>query len=99
MRRGITGRRAAAWGVGAALAAVLGVTYAEDARTKAGGAKQPPASSYAPVVITESFDTTLRRMEADKPKVMQRQMSLLERRYDLSDRPAEGVTMGRDKPV
>src|SRR5439155_2247152 len=97
MRRAITGR-VAAWGVVVALAIVLGVTYAEDARKK-GGAKEAPASSYAPVVINEPFGTTLKRMEPDKPRVMRRQTSLLEERYDLSDRPAEGVTMGRDKPV
>jgi cytochrome c peroxidase len=97
MKRAVTGR-VAAWGVVVALAIVLGVTYAEDARKK-GGAKEAPGSSYAPVVINEPFATTLKRMEADKPKVMRRQTSLLEQRYDLSDRPAKGVTMGRGKPI
>src|SRR5262249_34847054 len=97
MSRAIRGR-VAAWGVLGALAIVLGVTYAEDARKK-GGAKEAPASSYAPVVINEPFATTLQRMQADKPRVMRRQTSLLEERSDLSARPAEGVTMGRDKPV
>ena len=31
--------------------------------------------------------------EADKPEVMQRQRALLEQRYDLSDRPMQGVMM------
>ena len=38
-------------------------------------------------------------MEKAKPKVMKRQMKLLEERYDLSDRAASGVTMPRGKPV
>ena len=39
------------------------------------------------------------RMKAAKPAVMKRQMALLEERYDLSNRAAQGVTMSRNKPV
>ncbi|HEY8503825.1 MAG TPA: hypothetical protein VIL46_04540, partial [Gemmataceae bacterium] len=67
---------------------------------------QPPApkerarpTSYAPVVIGEDFETIMARMSKAKPEVMERQMRLLEQRYDLADRPAEGVTMTRGKPV
>ena len=56
-------------------------------------------SSYAPVVIQEDFKTILARMQAAKPAVMKRQMDLLAERYDLSDRPAKGVTMSRGKPI
>ncbi|MFH1919742.1 MAG: cytochrome B6 [Planctomycetota bacterium] len=56
-------------------------------------------TSYAPVVVTEEFGATVKRMEAAKPEVMQRHMELLEQRYDLSNRPASGVTMSRGKPV
>ena len=56
-------------------------------------------SSYAPVVITEDFQTVMTRMTAAKPEIMKRQMDLLHERYDLSDRPARGVTMSRGKPV
>jgi cytochrome c peroxidase len=68
---------------------------------RAGHAQQPPAksSSYAPVVITEDFATTMARMKAAKPGVMQRQLELLDARYDLSDRSAEGVAMSRGKPI
>lgn len=59
----------------------------------------PKPSSYAPVVITEEFDSTMARMKAAKPEVMKRQMDLLAERYDLSDRPVGGVTMSRGKPV
>jgi cytochrome c peroxidase len=56
-------------------------------------------SSYAPVAITEDFATTVARMKAAKAEVMKRQMALLNERYDLSNRPATGITMSRSKPV
>jgi cytochrome c peroxidase len=67
------------------------VTGAEEAQKK--------PSSYARVVIEEDFAAIMARMQAAKPEVMQRQKDLLEARYDLSDRPARGVTMSRGKPV
>ena len=57
------------------------------------------ASSYSPVDIKEAFADTMSRMKAAKEKVMQRQKDLLEERYDLSERPAEGVTMTGGKPT
>jgi cytochrome c peroxidase len=59
---------------------------------------QGPASSYLPVT-EEDFATVLGRMRAGKAEVMKRQMDLLAARYDLSDRPAAGVTMSRGKAV
>ena len=59
--------------------------------------KQP--TSYAPVVITEGFQTTVDRMSAAKAAVIERHMKLLSERYDLSDRPAQGATMSRGKPI
>jgi cytochrome c peroxidase len=56
-------------------------------------------SSYMPVVIEESFDTVKDRMTKEKPAIMQRQEDLLRSRYDLSNKPAQGVTMTRGKPV
>ncbi len=56
-------------------------------------------TSYAPVAITEDFEVTMKRMSAAKPEIMKRQMDLLNERYDLSDRPAIGVTMSRGKPI
>jgi cytochrome c peroxidase len=63
-------------------------------------AQQPPkkSSSYAKVVVEELSEVRA-RMEAAKPEVMKRQMDLLAERYDLSDRPAQGVTMSKGKPV
>src|ERR1035441_6875723 len=56
-------------------------------------------SSYMPVDIHESFSTIMNRMTAAKPELMKRHMALLEQRYDLSNRPAEGVTMSGGKAV
>jgi len=56
-------------------------------------------SSYSPVVIRESFEAIMARMKADKPAVMKRHMDLLSERYDLSNRPAKGITMSRGKAV
>ncbi|MGH8076104.1 MAG: hypothetical protein ACREPE_02100 [Lysobacter sp.] len=58
-----------------------------------------PPSSYAPVVIKETFQAIKARMESQKRGVMQRQQSLLEQRYDLGNKPAAGVTMSAGKPV
>jgi len=56
-------------------------------------------SSYAPVDIHESFSAIQSRMTAAKPEIMKRHMALLEQRYDLSNHPAQGVTMSGGKPV
>jgi len=56
-------------------------------------------TSYAPVAITESFGSIMTRMKAAKQDIMKRQMKLLNERYDLSDRSAEGITMSRGKAV
>lgn len=74
---------------GLALAVIAGAGH---------GAEPEKPSSYIPVV-EEDFDTVFKRMSADKPKVMQKQKALLEERYDLADKPADGVTMTRGKPV
>jgi len=57
------------------------------------------ASSYAPVVITEDFKDTVKRMGDAKPGLMRRQADLLAERYDLANRPTPGVTMSKGKPL
>jgi cytochrome c peroxidase len=52
----------------------------------------PTGPTYMPVV-EHDFATVRARDQAAKPEVMQRQRSLLTDRYDLSDRPADGVMM------
>jgi cytochrome c peroxidase len=56
-------------------------------------------SSYSPVVITEDFNSIQAKMKAAKAEIMKRQMDLLAERYDLSNRPAKGVTMSRGKAI
>lgn len=57
-------------------------------------------SSYSPVVMKEPFSETMNRMKDAKDGIMQRQMDLLKKRYDLSNKPAKGVMMsGGKKPV
>jgi len=74
-----------------ALIIVVAFAYAKGLHAK--------ETSYAPVAITEDFDSIVGRMKAAKPEVMKRQMNLLRERYDLSRRPAKGVTMSRGKPI
>lgn len=77
-------------GVAGTMVTVFGVLLAQDA--------QRP-SSYAPVDIHETFAVIMARMSAAKSEIVQRQAALLESRYDLSDRPAQGITMSKGKPV
>lgn len=56
-------------------------------------------TSYSPVIIKDTFANIVARMKANKPEVMERQMDLLKERYDLSNRPAKGVTMSGGKPI
>ena len=62
-------------------------------------ADDTPPTSYAPIVMSESFEDVMTRMSAAKDEVMARQMALLEERYDLGDRPMAGVTMSRGKAI
>jgi cytochrome c peroxidase len=47
----------------------------------------------------EDFATLVKRLQAEKPTFAERQKKLLAERYDLADRPAQGVTMSRGKSV
>lgn len=47
----------------------------------------------------EEFADLVARTQQEKPQFAKRQQTLLAERYDLSNRPAAGVTMARDKPV
>ena len=63
-------------------------------------AQAPPSkgeSSYSPVVIKEAFEAIMTRMKTAKPEIMKRQMDLLSARYDLNNRPAQGVAMSVEK--
>ena len=75
----------------AAFMVTVTTAFAQDAAKK--------TSSYAPVDIKEDFNSIMSRMKAAKSEIMKRQMNLLNERYDLSNRPAQGVTMSRGKAV
>ncbi|ABA57011.1 cytochrome b6 [Nitrosococcus oceani] len=57
------------------------------------------ATSYKKVAVEKSFDEVKQQDVADKPNVMKRHKSLLERRYELQDQPSKTVTMSAGKPV
>src|ERR1700737_3781608 len=56
-------------------------------------------TSYMKVDSTESFASIMARMTAAKPGIEKEHSAVLNERYDLSDRPAQGVTMDRGKPL
>jgi cytochrome c peroxidase len=59
----------------------------------------PVGETYMPVVIEEDFQTIMTRESEEKQKFMDRQMELLNRRYDLSDRPSDVMMSGEKKYV
>ena len=90
MKRKTAGKIAG--GVTLALAAMASaVTVATAAEEK--------KSSYMPVAIKEEFAAVMARLKGEKPAALRRQKDLLEARYDLSNKPAQGVTMSGGKPV
>ncbi len=89
-RMTVTGMRTVV-GLAAAWAMVLAVPLVRG--------QEAPASSYAPVVERESFERLVERMVAEKAAIAQRHQRLLNERYDLSDRAADGVAMSRGKPI
>ncbi|MGJ0507050.1 MAG: cytochrome B6 [Methylocystis sp.] len=59
----------------------------------------PPDATYRPLP-TEPFDAVKAKDEAQKSTAMQKQQTLFQDRYDLSDKPMQGVMMsGGRKPV
>jgi cytochrome c peroxidase len=51
------------------------------------------------VLAQETFQALVERLQREKPQFAERQEKLLVDRYDLANRPAQGVTMSRGKPV
>jgi len=78
--------------------AALAQPDTEQAETQASNAPRGK-TSYLPVAQTEKFADVMRRMTADKAKIMNRQQTLLSQRYDLANRPVQGVTMFHGKPI
>ncbi len=75
----------------AAVLMALDLAYAQQ--------EQRGQSSYMPVDITQSFKSIESRLSAAKPEVEKEHTTLLKERYDLSNQPAQGVTMSRGKAV
>src|SRR5688572_30676188 len=79
------------------VALALGTGIAQD---KSRDVPRRGATSYTPVTSEEDFNAVFQRMTREKTEIQQRQKFLLEQRYDLSDRPARGVTFSdRPKPI
>lgn len=56
-------------------------------------------NSYIPVDDKESLDSVKKRMAKEKPKAEERFRKLLQERYDLADRPMQGITASRGKSI
>lgn len=80
------------WAVLASAGALLAVNLVY-------GQQQRGKTSYAPVDIKETFASIMARMTAAKPGIEAEHTVLLNERYDLSNRPVQGITMSRGKPL
>src|SRR6202042_3946045 len=56
-------------------------------------------TSFQPIAIDQPFAARMAADVAAKPGIEREHQSLLDERYDLSDHPAQGVTMERGKPL
>jgi cytochrome c peroxidase len=56
-------------------------------------------TSYMPVAIDQPFATRMAHDVAAKAGIERDHQAMLDERYDLSDHPAQGVTMERGKPL
>jgi cytochrome c peroxidase len=61
--------------------------------------EQRGATSYMPIDIKEPFASIMARMTAAKPDIEKAHTEFLAERYDLANRPAQGATMSRGKPL
>ena len=98
-------RRRLSWLVASAAIAFLAILSLQRSEPAVGQERDnpPPKTSYdqiAPVLIgQDTFAAVMAKDKADKPKVMDRQKALLEKRYDLTPRPDPNVKMTRGKPI
>lgn len=53
----------------------------------------------SPALADDDFDAMVKKLQGEKPQFAKRQQDLLKQRYDLSDKPVEGLTMPRGKAV
>lgn len=79
---------------------MLSVGYSDTNTTATATDTKPKlASSYAPVVINETFQSILQRMSAARQAIDDKQQALLQQRYDLSNNPSKTTTMSNGKPI
>lgn len=74
-----------------ALTGVLSISFITASKSQEPDQPKPslPDQSYMPVVSDKPFEEVMESDVADKPDVMQKQQTLFEQRYDLSDQPSE----------
>jgi cytochrome c peroxidase len=99
MKQGMAKFTGVQWLIAVTVLLFVSGVSAQEADKKSTEQVEQKKSSYMPVDIKEDFAEIMTRMKRAKPEVMQRQMGLLKTRYDLSNRPAPGVTMSRGKPI
>ncbi len=75
----------------ATMLCVVGGAYAKEMKMQ--------ESSYAPVMITESFEAVRQRDVAEKAEVMSKHMEMLRERYDLSGKTDPVAKMSGGKPL
>jgi cytochrome c peroxidase len=80
------------------LAVGLGIAAEKDESSKM-MKKAGDDETYMKVVIKKDFEQTMEEDKAAKPKVGRKQQRLLERRYDLSNRPSDVMMSAGRKPV
>jgi cytochrome c peroxidase len=56
-------------------------------------------TSYIPVAEDKPIADVIAKMRAAKPEIEAKHQALLNERYDLSNKPAAGVTMSKGKPI
>jgi cytochrome c peroxidase len=56
-------------------------------------------TSYMPIAIDQPFAARMAQDVAAKAGIEREHQTMLDERYDLSDHPAQGVTMERGKPI
>lgn len=82
--------RLALLGLSVLALAWLGFAQAQEGKGKKEG--DPPAPK-------EPFESVMKRMKAEKPKIMKTQQDLLAARYDLSDKPSKMKMSGGRKAI
>ena len=100
------------WAVLSIAAVLMGLNFADAQQESMKGAPNPylkgtegyykgprGLTSYQPVSIDQPFAAIMAQAVAAKPKAEKEHKALLEERYDMSDRPAQGVTMSGGKAV